>query len=75
MLNKEEYIELIKKCYNQTVYIYGAGKMAKIIYSLCKENNVEVKGFLLQIYQKIKIRCSIYQFYNLILSRKIILSF
>ena len=45
MLNKEEYIELIKKCYNQTVYIYGAGKMAKIIYSLCKENNVEVKGF------------------------------
>ena len=45
MFNKEEYIRLIKECYNQPVYIYGAGKVAKIKYSLCKENNVEVKGF------------------------------
>ena len=43
MFNKEEYIKSIKR-YDK-ICIYGAGKIARNIYKLCKENNIGVSVF------------------------------
>lgn len=42
----KDYIERIKENLDKEIYIYGAGNMAKSIYLLCKDNGIEIKGFL-----------------------------
>lgn len=41
-----EYIDRIKENLDKEIYIYGAGNMAKSIYLLCRDNGIEIKGFL-----------------------------
>lgn len=45
MVDKQKYIELIQKNIGKHIYIYGAGNAAKIVYRLCKENEISIKGF------------------------------
>lgn len=42
----KDYIERIKENLDKEIYIYGAGNMAKSIYLLCRDNGIEIKGFL-----------------------------
>lgn len=42
----QQYIKEIKKYEGSDLYIYGAGKVAKIIYKVCTENGIKIKGFL-----------------------------
>lgn len=42
----EDYINRIKENQNRDIYIYGAGNMAKSLYLLCKDNGIDIKGFL-----------------------------
>lgn len=45
MFDREDYIKEIKQKERKKKYIYGAGKVAKIIYSICKSNNIMVEAF------------------------------
>ena len=41
-----DYINKIKENTNKKIYIYGAGNMAKSLYLLCNDNEIDIKGFL-----------------------------
>lgn len=45
MVDKQKYIELIQKNIGKHIYIYGAGNAAKIVYRLCRKNEISIKGF------------------------------
>ena len=45
MFSKEVYIDEIKKQKCNDIYIYGAGKVAQIIYEICRNNGVMVSAF------------------------------
>lgn len=45
MFSKEVYIDEIKKQKSNDIYIYGAGKVAQIIYEICRNNGVMVSAF------------------------------
>ncbi len=44
-MKREDYIEELKKI-KSSVYIFGAGHIAKIVYELARDNSVDVEGFL-----------------------------
>lgn len=37
---------IIKQLKNKDVYIYGAGTVGKAVLQFCKQNNIDVVGFL-----------------------------
>lgn len=41
----KEYIEKIKKYYDKKIYIYGAGKVGKIISNVCCSNGIKIEAF------------------------------
>lgn len=41
-----DYINSIKENQDKEKYIYGAGNMAKSLYLICKDYEIEIKGFL-----------------------------
>lgn len=45
MFSKEVYIDEIKNRKCNDIYIYGAGKVARIIYDICRNNGVMVSAF------------------------------
>lgn len=42
----EKYVESIKENIKPVIYIYGAGKVGKIVLSLCKSNDIQINGFI-----------------------------
>jgi len=41
-----EYADAVKNNQNKDIYIYGAGNVAKSLYILCRDNGIDVRGFL-----------------------------
>ena len=41
----KEYVKEIKRYDKKNIYIYGAGKVGKIIYKICCDNKINIKAF------------------------------
>lgn len=41
-----EYVNLVKDNQDKDIYIYGAGNVARSLYMLCRDNGIDIRGFL-----------------------------